>query len=94
MYLFLYDVVNIDITNNFNSIFNIMLDLFSYIFNQLNSITIGGVSLLSIFITILIFSAVLPLLFTLASSGTIYSVNYAKSEKRKAERAKGKGKSN
>lgn len=91
--MFGYNVVSAEIGSSFNSILNLIFDLISYCFAQLDAITIGGVSLLSIAVTLLILSAVIPILFTIASSGVGYSHNYAINERNNSYRTYAKNRS-
>lgn len=74
-----------EIGTGFNGIANILINVFTNIFNTLESITIGGISLLQIILTIMILSALIPLLFTIPGGAVIESKNYARNEKRKKE---------
>lgn len=57
-----------DITDSLTSLFNILLNVVTWCFNTLDSITLFGTSLLRWFIAILILGVVLDLMFTLVKS--------------------------
>jgi hypothetical protein len=76
------DVVRYDFTDAFNWFLNQFLNIIRYCFDQLDAITISGVSLLDISVTILILGAILPIVFTFATSSVSASRNYSINEKR------------
>lgn len=75
-----------EIGTGFNGIANILINVFTNIFSTLQSITIGGISLLQIILTIMILSALIPLLFTIPNGAVVESKKYARNERAKSEK--------
>lgn len=71
-------VINMDISDFMGWFFDQVVTIFSFVYNTLDSITFFNTSLLKVSVTILIFSALIPVLFTIA---TTHRVNGSKSER-------------
>lgn len=54
-----------DITSFMEQFINLILNAFVWIFNTLDSIKFGGISILSYLVTLIILGTILPLLFTI-----------------------------
>jgi len=68
-----------DITNFMTWWIQQVANIFTYIFNTLNSITFANTSILKVIINIMILSALIPVILTIAQSKTI---NNSMKEKR------------
>lgn len=82
-----------DITNFVTWFVNLFIDILSYCFNTLNSITFYNISLLQFIITILVLSVVVTLLFTAApisSINTSYNIGYSRGKSINAKKRKEK----
>lgn len=62
-----------DISGFFNSFLNLVLSIFSFVFETLDSIAFLGVSLLDFTITIFILTVAIPLVITLLRSRSVRS---------------------
>lgn len=71
-------VINMDISDFMGWFFDQVVTIFSFVYNTLDSITFFNTSLLKVSVTILIFSALIPVLFTIAIT---HRVNGSKSER-------------
>lgn len=78
-----------DITNGLTIIINEIIKIFQYCFNLLDSITFNGFSLLDFSITIIVFSAIIPVLISSISAYNSYNEKRHKEEvKRRKEDSK------
>lgn len=78
-----------DITNGLTFILNEILKIFQYCFNLLDSITFNGFSLLDFSITIIVFSAIIPVLISSINAYNSYNEKRQKEErKRRKEESK------
>ncbi len=73
-----------DITNQFESVFDFIINGLQFCFNTLDSLTFKGISLLDFLIWILILGIMLPILVTLLSSGRGAAESYYHRESRAA----------
>ncbi len=72
-----------DITNFMNWFLNMFLNVFKFIYDTLDSITFGGISLLQYSITIFVLIPILTILFTLVTSEKIWDSRSERSRARK-----------
>lgn len=73
-----------EIGSSFNNVFNTLMWIFNWFFNQLGTITIGGVSLLIINLSLTVFLLIITATITVVRSGSVSSVrrvDKAKKEK-------------
>lgn len=78
-----------DITNGLTFILNEILKIFQYCFNLLDSITFNGFSLLDFSISIIVFSAIIPVLISSIEAYNTYTEKRIKEEKkRRKEKSK------
>lgn len=61
-------IVTVDITNGMTNVLNLIYDAFAYVFNQMDSITMFGTSLLKIFLGITILGIGLPIFLTISKN--------------------------
>lgn len=62
-------LLDIDATNAFNGFWSLLVSLWNWFFNLLNSIKIGGVSLLFINIALTVFGLIFTVFFAVVKSG-------------------------
>lgn len=74
-----------DITKFMNWFIDAFLSLFQFVYNTLDSIKFGGISLLQYIITIFVLIPILGILFTLVTSEKVWT---ASSEKRQTKKEK------
>lgn len=60
-----------DITNGINSCLTLLINIFTNLFNKLDSIQIWGTTLLNIYINITIIGVMIPIIITIANSRAI-----------------------
>ena len=61
-------VIQVDISNNFDTALAKIFDLFAYVFNQMNSITFHNTSILMVFLGLGILGVAIPVLLTMTKN--------------------------
>lgn len=74
-----------EIGSSFNNAFNTLMWVFNWFFDQLDTITIGGVSLLIINLSLTVFLLVITATITVVRSGSVFSVR--RTDKAKKEKS-------
>lgn len=70
-----------DITNFMTWFLSEVVKIFTFVFSTLDNITFMGTSLLNVILTIVILSALLPILLTIARSSRVSRSGHVKGEK-------------
>lgn len=78
---------NIDITQNFTNIVNLLLSIFRDLFEKLDSIVIGNTTLLSIYVNMVLIGALIPVILTIGQS---YRVGAERTERIRAKQERSK----
>lgn len=74
-----------DITSGFDSVINLILQGFTFVYQTLDGITFHGISLLDFMLWMLCLGIILPIVLTLLSAGRGSAESYYNQQSREAE---------